>query len=221
MIGNLLGLLALVAVALLFGWLATRAWRAKRAIVKWPGVILAGLLTLILVLVSGIVANGLIKIYTPHNFTVSSITVVGTPEQIERGEHIASITCAACHSANNELPLTGGKNIADDTGLPLGNLHSPNLTPASELHGWSDGEILRAIREGVHKSGRPLLVMPAQFLRNLSDEDAHSVVAYLRSQPAVQHETPPINPSLLAVILTGAGIVEFDLKPVTGPVVAP
>jgi len=65
------------------------------------------------------------------------------------------------------------------------------------------------------------MVMPAQNLRNLSDEDVQSVVAYLRSQPAVQHETPPTNPSLLAVILTGAGIVEFNLKPVTGPVTAP
>jgi hypothetical protein len=91
-IGNVLSLIALVAVAVLFGWLATRAWRAKRALVKWPGVILAGLLTLILVPVSGIVANGLFKMYTPHNFTVSSIKVAGTPEQVERGKHIASIT---------------------------------------------------------------------------------------------------------------------------------
>jgi len=220
-IGNVLTLLALVAIAVLFGWLVTRAWRAKHAIVKWPGVILAGLLTLILVLVSGIVANGLLKMYTPHNFAVSSIKVAGTQEQIERGKHIASITCVACHSANNELPLSGGKNLAEDSGLPLGDLYPPNLTPAGELKGWSDGEILRAIREGVHKSGRPLMIMPAQNLRNLSDEDVQSVVAYLRSQPAVQHETPPMKPSLLAVILGGAGIVEFDLKPVTGPVAAP
>jgi mono/diheme cytochrome c family protein len=221
MIGNVLSLLALIAIAILFGWLATRAWRTKRAIVKWPGVILAGLLALILVLVSGIVANGLVKMYTPHNFVVSSIMVAGTPEQIERGKHLVSITCAGCHSSNNDVLLSGGKNLADDTGLPLGDLYSPNLTPGGELQNWSDGEVLRAIREGVHKSGRPLMVMPAQNLRNLSDEDVQSIVAYLRSQAAVQHETPPMNPSLLAVILTGAGIVEFDLKQVTGPVVAP
>ena len=88
MLGNILSLLVLVAIAVLFGWLATRAWRARRAIVKWPGVILAGLLTLVLILVSGIVANGLIKAYTPRNFAVSSIAVAGTPEQIERGKHI-------------------------------------------------------------------------------------------------------------------------------------
>ena len=88
MIGNIISLLALIVIAVLFGWLATRAWRAKRAIAKWPAMILAGLLTLILVLVSGIVANGLIKAYTPHNFTVSSITVAGTPEQVECGKHI-------------------------------------------------------------------------------------------------------------------------------------
>jgi mono/diheme cytochrome c family protein len=147
--------------------------------------------------------------------------VAAAPEQIERGKHLATVSCAACHSPNGELPLSGGKNLAQDTGLPLGDLYPPNLTPAGELTGWSDGEILRAIREGVHKSGRPLLVMPAQNLRNLSDEDVQAVVAYLRSQPAVQHETPPMNPSLLAVILTGAGIVEFNVRPVTGPVIAP
>jgi mono/diheme cytochrome c family protein len=184
-------------------------------------VVLAGLLALILALVSGVVANGLIKMYTPHNFAVSSIKVAGAPEQIERGKHLATVSCAACHSPNGELPLSGGKNLAQDTGLPLGDLYPPNLTPAGELTGWSDGEILRAIREGVHKSGRPLLIMPAQNLRNLSDEDVQAVVAYLRSQPAVQHETPPMNPSPLAVILTGAGIVEFNVRPVTGPVIAP
>jgi mono/diheme cytochrome c family protein len=220
-IGNILSLLALVAIAVLFGWLVTRAWRAKRAFVKWPGVILAGLLTLILVLVSGVVANGLIKMYAPHNFTVSSITVAGTSEQIERGKHIATVSCAGCHSPNGELPLSGGRNMSADIGLPLGDLYPPNLTPGSDLKDWSDGQILRAIREGVDDSGRPLLIMPARNLRNLSDEDAQSVVAYVRSQPAVQHDTLPTNPSLLAVIMTGAGMVEFDLKPVTGPVAAP
>ena len=47
MIGNILSLLVLVLLVVLFAWLAVRAWRARRAIVKWPGVILAGLLTLV------------------------------------------------------------------------------------------------------------------------------------------------------------------------------
>jgi mono/diheme cytochrome c family protein len=95
------------------------------------------------------------------------------------------------------------------------------LTPATDLKDWSDGEILRAIREGVDDEGRPLVIMPARNLRNLSDEDVQAVVAYLRSQPAVQHETPPTNVSLLAVILTGAGLFEFDVRPVTESVTAP
>ena len=43
MLGNLITLLVLTAVIIAFGWLAWRAWHARRALVKWPGVVLAGL----------------------------------------------------------------------------------------------------------------------------------------------------------------------------------
>lgn len=49
--------------------------------------------------------------------------------------------------------------------------------------------------------------MAAQRVRNLSDEDIYSVIAYLRSQPAVAHETPPPNPSFLAVAMAGANML--------------
>ena len=42
MIGNIVSLLVLVAFVVLFGWLAKRAWGAKRWFVKFPGVILGG-----------------------------------------------------------------------------------------------------------------------------------------------------------------------------------
>ena len=38
----ILTILAILALALFFGWLAIRAWRARRPIVKWTAVILAG-----------------------------------------------------------------------------------------------------------------------------------------------------------------------------------
>ncbi len=43
MIGNLITILVLIALVVLFAWLARRAWRARNAIVKWVGVVLAGL----------------------------------------------------------------------------------------------------------------------------------------------------------------------------------
>jgi mono/diheme cytochrome c family protein len=220
MISNILGLLILVALAVLFGWLTTRAWRAKHALVKWPGVILAGLLTLLLALVTGVSARGLYMIYAPHNSPVHAVKVAGTPEQVKRGEHIASVVCASCHTTNGELPLTGGRNLVEETNLPLGSLYPLNLTPAGELKDWSDGEIMRAIREATHKNNRPLL-MPVSALRHLSDEDTQAVVAYLRTQPGVKNDPPKSQPSLLLAVFLGAGLFPLEAAPLTGPVVAP
>jgi mono/diheme cytochrome c family protein len=90
------------------------------------------------------------------------------------------------------------------------------------LKDWSDGEIIRAVREGIHKNGRPLVIMPADAFHNLSDADVQALVAYLRSQPAVQHDTPEINVSVIGalVIATGAPL-QTNQPPITQPIVAP
>jgi len=116
--------------------------------------------------------------------------------------------------------MSGGRDIASDSPLPIGTLVPPNLTPGGPLQSWSDGEIMRAIRDGVHQNGRTLL-MPTENLRNLSDEDVAAVIAYLRSQPAIQNETPPINMSPVLAFFFGAGLAGQIPPPVTAPVVAP
>jgi mono/diheme cytochrome c family protein len=106
----------------------------------------------------------------------------------------------------------------DEPGVPpLGILQPINLTPAGPLKDWKDGEIFRAIRDGADNTGRRLPVMSAQRARYMSDEDLYSVIAYLRSQPPVQHETSLPKPSYLAVVMDGAGMVPYlpDLAPET------
>ena len=51
MLTNVISVLVLVALIVLFAWLVRRSWGSKRAFVKWPGLVLSGLLTLLLVLV--------------------------------------------------------------------------------------------------------------------------------------------------------------------------
>jgi cytochrome c553 len=84
---------------------------------------------------------------------------------------------------------------------------------------------IRAIREGVHKSGRPLVIMPSMAFNKMSDEDAHSIVAYLRSQPAVEDTAPKSKLNALGAIMVGAGMLPPEViaaqPPVTGPVTAP
>ncbi|HEX5688857.1 MAG TPA: c-type cytochrome, partial [Roseiflexaceae bacterium] len=118
------------------------------------------------------------------------------------------------------LPLSGGNDLSGDSPVPIGTLVPPNLTPAGPLQEWSDQEIAQAIRNGLHKNGRTLL-MPTEALRNLSDEDVASLVAFLRSQPPVQNETPPLGPSPALAFFFGSGLAELGSPFVTEPVIAP
>ena len=64
----------------------------------------------------------------------------------------------------------------------------PNLPPAGSLPDWNDGEFLHLIREGTNPDGHRSPVMSAVDFRHASDEDAHAIVPYLSSQPAIQNE---------------------------------
>jgi mono/diheme cytochrome c family protein len=220
MIGNLLGIVVLVGVVVLFVFLVRRAWRAKRVALKWIGVILGGLLTLIVTLLTVLAVIGFIKFYVPHGNPAQNITVAGTPDQIARGEHIANTLCVGCHALNNELPLSGGFDVGADSPVPLGAIVSYNLTPAGPLKDWTDGEIFRVLREGVDRNGQALAAMGTQYTRFLSDEDIQAVIAYLRSQPAVQQDKGGDNPNLLAMIFVGAGLFPAP-PPGQGPATSP
>jgi cytochrome c553 len=186
-IGGILLLILLIAV---FGFLVTRAWKIKIALLKWVGVILAGLLTIIPTVLLALALIGFAKLNQHYDNPVSKIWVAGTAAQIARGEKLAH-ACASCHSPGNELPLSGSNFMVKFEMPPLGTFYAPNLTPSGDIADWSDGEVIRAIREGVHKNGRSLLIMPSNDFRNMSDEDVQALVAtYAPSPPpAAQHPT--------------------------------
>ena len=128
----------------------------------------------------------------------------------------APFTCAACHSESGELPLSGGPDLSGHSPLPVGVIVPPNLTPGGPIADWSDEEIAQIIRNGLNRDGRTTL-MPTESLRHLSDADIAALIAYLRSQPPVQHETPPTMPSPLLAVFFGAGLVGADVRrPVLG-----
>ncbi len=196
---DIIGVLILVVVIAVFAFLATRAWKLKKAFLKWPGVILTGLLTILPVALLILALIGFSKLNQHFDNPVSEIQVTGSPAQIARGEQLAH-ACMSCHSPGNELPLSGSNFAVKFDMPPLGTLYAPNLTPSGDIQDWSDAEVIRAIREGVHKDGRSLLIMPSNNFRSMSDEDAQAVVAYLRSQPATGGPTPHNQFSVLGAI---------------------
>lgn len=213
------GVLILIVLIALFGFLTTRAWKLKNAILKWGGMVIAGLLTLIptALLVLGLI--GFYKLNERHHNPVTDIKVVGTPEQIARGEQLAH-TCVSCHATGDRLPLSGTDFAAKFDMPPMGTLYAPNLTPGGDITDWTDGEVIRAIREGVHKNGRSLLIMPAEVYRNLSDDDVQALVAYLRSQPSTGGLTPTNQFNLFGALFMNLSDFRTVQEPV-GSVTAP
>lgn len=209
---DFVGLGVLLLLTLLFTFLVYRAWGSKRAWLKWTGIVLAGLPMLLFGLLFVTALVGTIRLNQNFNAShpVANITVAGTPEQVARGEQILT-ACTGCHGTNGDLPLTGSDFSTG--GPPFGTLWAANLTPAGELKDWSDGEIVRAIREGVHKDGRSLIVMPSSVYRNYADEDVQAIVAALRKQaPAGQHE-PEANLNVIGALLNQMLPIVMSVQP--------
>lgn len=97
---------------------------------------------------------------------------------VEYGQYLATTGgCRGCHK-----PDLGGGPV---TGAPPDVPPAPNLTPGGELRGWSDADIVKALRQGVTPSGRELNpFMPWQATAQMTDDEMKAVILYLRSVPA-------------------------------------
>lgn len=216
---DIAGVAILVILIVVFGFLTARAWKAKRLWLRWMGTLLSGLLTLIPAALLVLALVGFYKLNQRYDNPVAEIQVAGTPDQIARGEQLANI-CVSCHTPGNQLPLSGSNFAAKFDFPPLGTLYAPNLTPSGNIKDWTDGEVIRAIREGVYRDGRSLLVMPSANFRNLSDEDVQALVAYLRSQPATNEPSPDNRFNVLGAIFMNLSDFRTAQAP-TGQVAAP
>jgi mono/diheme cytochrome c family protein len=119
-------------------------------------------------------------------------------DNIERGRQIFLVAdCAGCHSPHDpkryDFPPVEGKLVSGrlfpEKSLP-GTIYAANLTPDKQtgLGNWTDGEKIRAIREGISRDGHMLFpLMPYTNFRYLSDNDVQALVAYLNSLPAVNN----------------------------------
>src|SRR5258708_71411 len=189
--------------------------------------VVGGLLLVVLALVAGALVWLTLK--KPAAHTPSAEKFEATPARLARGEYLVEHVsdCTGCHSDHlltfgfPVKPGTSGQGgyIFDEKiGFP-GVVAAENITPDPEtgLGKWSDGEILRAMREGIDRNGDALFpMMPYEHLRHMSDEDAKSVVVYLRALPPIKHSVPDKHLSFPLNF-----IVKFIPKPLDGPVPQP
>lgn len=164
--------------------------RKFKKILKWTGIIL---LFLIIALSVTTAARQNMKYDAPY----PQITASTDSSIIARGRHLvySSAHCIDCHYKGNadslvslgqEVPLSGG--VVFD--LPVGKIYSKNITsdPETGIGKFSDAEIARALRYGVHPDGT--VVFDFMPFHNTSDEDLTAIISYLRTQKPVVNKVP-------------------------------
>ena len=159
---------------------------------KWVKRIVIGLLVL-MVLAVGFVGVFFFLLH-PKSRAAPTVTAPKNPEAIARGEYLAKHVagCVVCHSPMDErVPgdfveeskIFAGRVFPSDGSFP-GKLVGPNITSAA-VGKWTDGELMRAIREGVDRDGKTLFpMMPYGRFNQLTDDDTLAIIAYMRSVPA-------------------------------------
>jgi hypothetical protein len=163
----------------------------------------AGIMLFLLVTAAG-TGMGYLYLRKPAQVPASAIRVARTPERLARGKFLFEVLagCDGCHS-ERDFTRVGGPVVPSGRGkgnvlsavvktLP-GTVVASNITPDPEtgIGLWTDGEKIRAIREGVDRNGRALFpMMPYAGFRNMSDEDVQSLVAYLDALPRIRNPLP-------------------------------
>lgn len=153
--------------------------------------IVGGLVALVLLVACGGLAYLLLVL--PRSTPVAAeLKVEATPERLERGRYLAEhvAICTDCHSKRDWTRFSGpptvgatgsgGEVFGRQFGLP-GDFPLRNLTP-THLKDWSDGELVRAITEGVSRDGHAMFpMMNYPTYGKLPTEDVHAIVTYVRS----------------------------------------
>jgi mono/diheme cytochrome c family protein len=173
-----------------------------KKVLKIAGYGLIGLLT--------IIAAGVIYMQYafPNVDAAPAITIRSTPELVARGEYLANhvAVCIDCHStrdwsrfAGPLVPGThgkGGDRFDQTMGFP-GVFYAKNITSDKEtgIGNWTDGDIYRAITSGVTKDGDPIFpMMPYNAYSQMSEQDVHAIIAYVRTLEPIKNEVPKSEP---------------------------
>ncbi|HXA17408.1 MAG TPA: cytochrome C [Thermoanaerobaculia bacterium] len=165
----------------------------------------------------------------PVSNPASAEKIEPTPERLARGKYVVEHVsdCLECHSDHVikfGIPVKpgtegqGGYIFDKNIGFP-GVVAAQNITPDADfgLGSWSDGEILRAVREGIDRNGDALFpMMPYEHFRSMSDDDAKAVIVYLRTLKPI-HKGVPAKHIDFPVNL----FIKFAPKPVDGVVKTP
>ncbi len=116
-------------------------------------------------------------------------------DPVKHGFYLASLAhCMACHSrVSEEVPAdfkgAWGKGGRIFKG-PFGESQAANISSHKEkgLGNWTDGEIRRALTEGISRDGRrlkPPMIDYVAYYKNWSNEEIDHLIAWIRTIPPI------------------------------------
>ena len=109
----------------------------------------------------------------------------------------AASTCCASAAASPATPTrrTAGRSspAAARSATPFGTFYTPNITPdpATGIGGWSAGEFVRAVSQGVSPGGHPYYpAFPYPSYSHMTQQDLVDLKAYLDTVEPVANPVP-------------------------------
>jgi len=112
---------------------------------------------------------------------------------VERGDYLVNsiMGCGNCHTPAGpqgfDTSKAFGGSVLEDS--PAMHAVSANITPGGPVKDWTDEQFMKAIREGIRPDGSLIgPPMPFEVYGGISDDDLASIVAYLRTVPAVDND---------------------------------
>ncbi|MDX1592478.1 MAG: cytochrome c [Balneolaceae bacterium] len=166
-------------------------------ILKWVGITL---LTLVVILLIFIAVTYLItERHFNKTYQIDAETVEVTTDSsvVAHGKHVATIRgCVECHGEG-----LGGQVFIDDPAIGL--LIATNLTTGEGGIGreYTNKDMVRAIRHGVDKNGKPSIFMPSHEYNPIDRDDLSALVSYIRSVEPVDNVQPETEVGMLARFL--------------------
>jgi mono/diheme cytochrome c family protein len=133
---------------------------------------------------------------------VQPVAYTSDAAAVERGRYLfASRGCVDCHGANG-----GGRTFVEEGSLKI---RGPNISPApgSAVADYRPEDWVRAIRHGVARDGRPLMIMPSEDYNRFTDADLSALVAYVRSMPPAEGGPAVVQLPLPVRVLYGFGAI--------------
>ena len=175
-------------------------------ILKWLGIAVGSIVVLLLLIGGVMFFIGSSKLNKKYQIETADLSIPTDSAAIAHGEHLTYTQgCRDCHTEN-----LAGQVMMD---APPFRVTASNLTSGEGGIGgmFSDVDWDRAIRHGVRPDGSPLIIMPSAAFHRLSDADAASLIAYLKTVPAVDNELPPTEIRLPGKIMS-AGLLDPSME---------